>query len=195
MKKNRIYRVLVAIVGVICRIIYPMRCSGRENIPEGPAIVCATHSNYIDPILMAIAFGGNDPIHFMGKVELFKIPLLRGLMRALGAFPVDRGGNDVTSIKTTMRYLKEGEKVGIFPEGTRVGEDESADAKTGAIRLASKMKVPVVPVYLSRNKVIFRKLDLIIGEPYYITGEKRGEYETLSQELMSKIYELRDTQK
>lgn len=195
MKKNRVYRVLVAVVRVICRVIYPTHCSGRENIPEGSAIVCATHSNYIDPVLMAIAFGGNDQLHFMSKMELFKVPLLRGLLRALGAFPVDRGGSDVTSIKTAMRYLKEGEKVGIFPEGTRVGEDDAADAKTGAIRLASKMKVPIIPVYLTRNKVIFRKVDLIIGEPYYITGEKRGEYETLSQELMGKIYELRDAQK
>ena len=195
MKKNRVYKVLVAVVRVICRVIYPTRICGRENIPEGSAIVCATHSNYIDPILMAIAFGGNDQIHFRGKKELFKIPLLRGLVRALGAFPVDRGGSDVTSIKTAMRYLKEDEKVGIFPEGTRVGEDESTDAKTGAIRLASKMKVPIIPVYLTRKKVIFRKVDLIIGEPYYITGEKRGEYETLSQELMGKIYELRDAQK
>jgi len=195
MKKNRLYSFLVVIVRAICKVIYPTRIIGVENIPEGAAIVCSTHSNYIDPLLLAIAFGGNDLIHFMGKKELFKIPLLRGLMRALGAFPVDRGTSDITSIKTAMRFLKDGEKVGIFPEGTRASEDEEADAKTGAIRLASKMKVPVVPVYLTRGKVIFRKVDLIIGTPYYITGEKRGEYETLSQELMSKIYELRDTAK
>lgn len=195
MKKNRLYSFLVVIVRAICKVIYPTRIIGAENVPEGAAIVCATHSNYIDPLLLAIAFGGNDPIHFMGKKELFKIPVLRGLMRALGAFPVDRGTSDITSIKTAMRFLRDGEKVGIFPEGTRASEDEETDAKTGAIRLASKMKVPVIPVYLTRGKVIFRKVDLIIGMPYYITGEKRGEYETLSQELMSKIYELRDTAK
>lgn len=195
MKKNKLYSFLVVIVKVICRVIYPTRCIGTENIPEGAAIVCATHSNYIDPILLALAFGRDDPIHFMGKKELFKIPVLSGIMRALGAFPVDRGSSDITSIRTAMRFLKDGEKVGIFPEGTRTSEDEEADAKTGAIRLASKMKVPVVPVYLTRKKVIFRKADLIIGEPYYITGEKRGEFEMLSQELMGKIYELRDMQK
>lgn len=195
MKKNRLYSVLVVIVKAICRVIYPTRCLGAENIPEGAAIVCATHSNYIDPILLALAFGGDDPIHFMGKKELFKIPVLNGIMRALGAFPVDRGSSDIASIRTAMRFLKDGEKVGIFPEGTRTNEDEETDAKTGAIRLASKMKVPVVPVYLTRKKIIFRKVDLFIGEPYYITGEKRGEFETLSQELMSRIYELRDAAK
>ena len=57
---------------------------------------------------------------YMAKKELFKIPLLSQLIRALGAFPVDRGGADVSSIKKSIAMIEGGEVVSVFPQGHRV---------------------------------------------------------------------------
>lgn len=58
----------------LVKAFYPMRCRGKENIPEGPAVVCANHSNYIDPLLVAAAFGKENYMHFMAKLELQRVP-------------------------------------------------------------------------------------------------------------------------
>jgi 1-acyl-sn-glycerol-3-phosphate acyltransferase len=107
----------------------------------------------------------------MAKKELFKIPLLAGLIRTLGAFPVDRTG-DVGAIKTSVSLLESGKCVGIFPQGTRCpgkAPRETADrVKNGAGLLVCKTGVSVLPVCLKTKKnklLLFRRVDLIIGEP------------------------------
>ena len=91
-----------------------------------------------------------------------------------------------------MRYLKRGDKIFMFPEGTRTGEDNMVDAKTGAVRLASKMDAPIVPVYIPRRKKLFSRVQLLIGEPYSVEGHNHNEYEQLADGIMERIYELRD---
>ena len=172
-------------------LIYPMKYSGKEHIPEGAAIICGNHSSYIDPILACYAFGKNQFLHFMAKIELFKAPWAKRLLTRLGAFAVDRGHGDIGAIKTAMKYLKSGEKVFIFPEGTRVSSDDAVQAKTGAVRLASKLNVPIVPVYIPRDKHAFKRGEVIIGEPYYIGKADREAFPELAEELMHKINSLR----
>jgi len=186
------YHFVYSALRPLCALLYPLRILGRENIPEGPAIICANHSNYIDPILIAYAFTKKHWIHFMAKIELFKIPVLGWILRKIGTFPVDRGSADIGSIRTAMRYLKEGAKVMIFPEGTRVSADDAVAAKSGAVRLASKLKVPIIPVHIPRGKKIFRRVLLIIGKPYQVTASA-GEYDSAAGELMHRIGELSKT--
>lgn len=174
----------------IATFIYPLRYSGRENIPEGPAIVCANHSNYIDPVLIAFAFGHKNLIHFMAKKELFEIPGLGALLTKCGVFPVDRGANDIDAIRTAMRCLKSGEKILIFPEGTRIAEDNAVEAKTGAVRIAAKLKVPIIPVYVPRRKKAFGRVFVRIGRPYYVNAKSHEDFTAYSRELMDKIAAL-----
>ena len=87
----------------IINILYPFTVYGKENIIDKPCLVCANHSNYIDPILVALAFTGEHPIHFMAKAELFKNKLLAGLMEKLGAFGVDRDGADISAVRAVMK--------------------------------------------------------------------------------------------
>ena len=133
-------------------------------------LLCCNHISAIDPILLAAAASRQQP-HFMAKKELFRIPLLAGLIRTLGAFPVDRAG-DVGAIKTSVSLLESGKCVGMFPQGTRCkGKTprESADCvKNGAGLLICKTGVTVLPACLKtkKNKLcLFRRVDLIIGEP------------------------------
>lgn len=185
------YRNLHRYLGPILQFFFPVAIHGKENIPEGAAMVCANHSSLLDPLLVALAFGKQQHLHFMAKKELFGIPVIGKIIANAEAFPVDRSSNDLGAIRTAMRYLKTACKVMLFPEGTRVSEDDAVAAKSGAIRLASRAKVPIVPVYVPRKKRMFRKTPIVIGKPYYIEQAGRDEFEALSGQLMDKIYELK----
>lgn len=126
----------------------------------------------------------------MAKKELFEVPIIRSFLRAVGAFPVERGETDIGAIRTAMRLLKDGRKVMIFPEGTRITEEQAVSAKNGAVRIAVKMNVPLVPIFISKRKRAFRFARLVIGEPYYLDKPADKDYIGLSTELMQKIYEL-----
>lgn len=173
----------------IVNVLYPFTVYGEENIIERPCLICANHSNYIDPILIALAYGGHRPIHFMAKIELFKYKALGTLMTKLGAFGVDRDGADISAIRMVMKYIRAGEMVGIFPEGTRVSTDGAVEAKSGAVRMAAKLKVPIVPVYINRRKWIFRKVKIVIGEPIYVASNTE-DFQQVTNELMNTIAEM-----
>lgn len=189
-----VYKIAYSIAFPFLFLLYRVKAIGRENIPAGAAVVCANHSNNSDPVLIAFAFTKRYQLHFMAKKELFKIPVLGAILKAAGMFSVDREGSDVAAIKTAMKYLKSGEKIGIFPEGRRVEGEDSAAAKTGAVMLAYKTGAPIVPVYVPREKRFFTKVPIVIGEPYKIEAEGKkltgADYGRLAAELMEKIEEL-----
>ena len=144
----------------------------------------------MDPILIALAFGTKHQLFFMAKAESFKHPFWNIIFNTAGVFPVRRGETDIKSIRTAMRHLKDGEQIMIFPEGQRVGENDSVAAKNGAVRLATKMNVPILPVFLTKNKRTFRFSKMVIGKPYKPETPADKNFDRLSEELMRKIYEL-----
>ena len=148
-KKNgmRFYKVLVFLLSGIIRFIFLVDIKGRENMPKkGACFVCANHISNWDPVLVAVAV--KRPIHFMAKKEIFKIPFVKSLVSALGAFPVDREHADFTSIKTALTHLKNEDVVGIFPQGKRcIGvPPETEGIKGGTGMLVYKTMAQVVPV-------------------------------------------------
>jgi len=175
-------------------LVYPRRTFGRENRPgPGAAIICANHSSMIDPFLIAYSMGSSRQIHYMAKMELFRLPLIGPILRGIGMFPVDRQGGGAMAVKGAMRLLKDGKKVGMFPEGTRVSTEEKSEAKTGAVRLAARMGIPIVPVYLPRKKRVLRPNRIAIGAPYMVELDKKPapeEVERAAEELMAKIRAL-----
>ena len=188
------YRLWYILVYAFFHIFYRLNVKGRENIPEGAALICANHSAYSDPLVIAFAFGIKYFMRFMAKIELMRIPVFGFLLKIAGTFGVNRGKSDVQAIKTALQTLKSGEKVAMFPEGTRVSESDAASAKTGAILLASKTGAPIVPVYIPRKKKRFSTIDVVIGEPYVIERIKGGGsevYSVYADELMKKIEALK----
>ncbi len=87
---NRFYSLALGILNVTFRLIYPLKIIGRENIPEGAALVCANHSSYADPVMIALAFTSKHQLHFMAKADLFDKPVLGGILRVAGSFGVHR---------------------------------------------------------------------------------------------------------
>lgn len=194
-REYRAFRRLYRFCQIVLFPVFKIKCIGGENVPAGPAVFCATHSSNLDPILMCLGLGIRHHPHFMAKVELFRIPVVSSVIRAVGAFQVDRGHRDIGAIKTAMKYLKAGEKVAIFPEGKRVMNDNEVDAKRGAVQIAAQMSVPVIPVYLPRNKKPFHTYTIVVGAPYMVNpkNEKltREDYDRLAGALMDKITALK----
>lgn len=189
------YKIIAFIVRICFRICHPViRVEGRENIPAGSAVLCANHSNLTDPIWI-LAFARLEKLpRTMSKKELFSNPFMRWLMKKVGGFPVDRDSTDITAIKTAMQTLKQGNKLLIFPEGTRVRNGKPSQPHSGAVLIAHRMKAPIVPIYLSTEKGLFRPIRLIFGTPYSVDyGGDKPNAEALEQsaaEMMKTIYTL-----
>lgn len=195
----KFYRVCFRLARAAIGIFYRIRVTGGENIPATGALICANHSSNIDPFLIAFAFGIDNHMHIIAKIELFRIPVISQILKKLGMISVDRGMLDISTIKKTYRYFDGGEKVVIFPEGTRLpavitDENNGVSVKSGAVKLAERRGVAVVPVYLPRKKPLFKRVPIVIGDAYNIpkTDKKRtaAEYELLAEEMMLKIESL-----
>ena len=196
-ESSRFYKFCFFVCKIFFAIFYRIKYVGRERIPDEAVLICANHSGYSDPFLVAMAFGVKRQVHILAKAEVFKIPIISQVLKKLGMIGVARGTSDVKSIKTILRYLKDNERVAMFPEGTRSRFDDEVDAKVGAIRIAERAGVPIVPVFVPRRKPLFRPLVVVIGEKYRIskTTEKRTseDYSTLVSDLMERIKALNPT--
>ncbi len=187
---TRVYAMLVAFLTPLIHIFYPYRLSGKVELPEGAAVICANHSSNIDPVIVAMVLGKNNYTRFMAKAPLFKIPIAGAILRKIEAIAADRDGKDVNALRLSMQALKEGHRLMLFPEGTRAGSDGDKEAKTGAVRMASKFNAPIIPIFISREKKIFRKYDVCVGQPYSVGKIPRDGYEQAAEELMEKIASL-----
>ena len=199
---NRFYRFIRGFFGGFFKLIYRMKVVGGENeILDKNFIVCSNHTSLMDVVVMVIAFKGQ--IRFMAKKEVFSVPILRGFVKAMGAFPVDRKKGDVAAIKKTLEILKDGECLGIFPQGTRRPYENPRDTevKDGVGMIASRSGVGVMPVYIKTKKGklrIFRKTRVIIGE--YISPEElavdvtgRDKYKAVTEKIFDRVCTLGET--
>lgn len=189
------YRFLRRIVLFFLRIVHPVvRVRGKENIPDSPVILACNHSSFSDPIWVVISADLPVLPRTMAKKELMELPVLGWLYRKLGGFPVDRDGADIAAIKTAMKTLRDGNKLLIFPEGTRVRKGKKSEPHNGVMLIATRTQTPVLPIYLTKKKKLFRRIDVVFGEPYLPeTAERRAteqELNELSNDLLKRIYRL-----
>lgn len=122
-----------------------IRCAGRSHVPaQGGVLVCSTHQSYLDPILIGLSC--NRRMNYVARQSLFQYPLLKRLMRWYNAFPIDREGVGISGLKETLRRMRQGEIVLLFPEGTRTQDGRIAPIKPGFCAIAKRGRVPLVPV-------------------------------------------------
>lgn len=162
--KNLIYHFISGILYFVFKIFYKVEINGRENLPSsGGVIVMSNHISSYDPPLLAAAF--RRPVRFMAKKELFENPIMRFVLYLADSFPVDRDKNDIRAVKTALTILKNGEVLGLFPEGTRRPEGKPGNPKSGSVMLAVKSGVPIVPVGIKNVKTEGR-ITVNIGEKF-----------------------------
>ena len=110
----------------------------------------------------------------MGKKELFENRLLGWAFRKVHGFPVDRGNMDMAAIRTAMGVLKEGNTLGIFPEGTRSKSGHMLPLLGGASLLALKSGCDVVPVYIDGSYKPFHRIVVRVGQPVDMADLRAG---------------------
>ena len=179
------------IVGFFMRHIYRLEVHGRENIPQDSErlIICGNHKSNLDPVAISAIF--QRQIFWMAKKELFENKFFGGFLTKLGAFPIDRQGNDLAAIKKSLKILKNEDVLGIFPEGTRVKEADYTRIKSGIALIAQKTNSRVLPVYIEGDYKPFRKTRIYFREPVKINKEIKyspGELENISQDIMRIVY-------
>jgi len=203
---SRLYSVLRLLALGILRVFVGLKARGSEHVPSvGAVLFVANHSSLLDPPVVGAC--APRQLYFLAKEELFGIPLLGRLIRALNARPVRRGGSDPAALREARRVLEEGGALLIFPEGSRGDEGVLRPAKPGASLLAVLTGAPVVPVYVrgtGRAWPVGRwfprptRVTVTFGpalrfEPVGPRHERKGVYERASREMMAAIEVLRDT--
>ncbi|MDR3310100.1 MAG: 1-acyl-sn-glycerol-3-phosphate acyltransferase [Oscillospiraceae bacterium] len=193
-KTYKVYRFFYPVLTFLLWVFGRPRYVGRDRAPSGACIVCANHTSNIDAFFLFNITGRRSHLRILAKAEMFRVPVVGAFLRAIGMIRVDRSIADMAPVKECMAHLKAGGKIGIFPEGHRVSADESVAAKAGAVKLADKLGLPVVPVFIPRKKRLFSRNTVVIGEPYFVNPERKRlapeEYSAASEELMRKIREL-----
>lgn len=195
----KLYASLKKLLSGLFKWIYNLNIVDADNVPDENAyVVVCNHISLGDVIILGVAC--KRQIYFMAKKELFKIPLLSGLIKVLGAFPVDRKGNPTSAIKTSIRYLKEGKIVGLFPQGTRSRNIsvEDTEFKSGAAFAAYKSQSGVIPAFIKTKNQKFKffgRTDIIFGKPvpYEALGFSEGgkdELDNATQIIKDAVFAL-----
>ena len=169
-----LYRVGQAVCRPIMKVFYRYKFINNNSIPhEGAYIIASNHMSFSDPVLLGL--GQRRRLFFMAKQELFKNKFFAGLIRALGAFPVERGAGDGKAIKTGEDLIKEGNVMTIFIEGGRTKTGEFMRPRSGCALVAQQMQVPVIPACITitgNPKHRFAKRVIHFGDP--LTPQQLG---------------------
>lgn len=168
------------------RIMYRIQIEGLENYPLNTGkIICPNHINVHDPVVLGAFLP--DFVYFMAKKEAFKYKAFNWFLYYAGGFPVDREGNDISAIKTSLKVLKDKKGLMIFAEGTRNKTTVPLEAKPGVAMLAVKAQVPVVPVTIDSTYRLFSPIRITFHPPVSLEtlfGTKQTQ-ESLQQETQA----------
>ena len=197
-----LYSIGKSLSWLVAKLFGKMQVIGQQNIPrQGGVMICDNHVSFADPPVLGA--GCPRQIHYMAKIELFRVPVLGYLIRKVGAFPVQQRTADRTALKTAVDYLSKGEVVGMFPEGQRIFGDELGPALPGVGMIVLRAKVPVIPAalintdkLLPAHKILprFSRVTVVFGEPLDLTDlyelPGREAIEEAGKRIMGAIGEL-----
>ncbi len=180
-------------IWIYCKIVYRMEIIGKENIPkQGPIIICGNHKSFLDPPLIEVTCGRYA--RFLAKEELTKHKSLKILGNVFDAILVKRDSKEVTAIKESLKTLKNGGCLALFPEGTRNSLAKGEDVKDGAAFFAVRSGAKVIPAGISGGNKPFQKVIVKYGEPMDFSkykGDKSKEtLDLVTKEIMDNIIKL-----
>jgi 1-acyl-sn-glycerol-3-phosphate acyltransferase len=185
-------RVFFRVFGVA---VWRIRVFGRQNVTlSGGVLVVSNHQSHLDPILVGLAC--DRRLNFVARDTLFGFPPFRWLISSLDAIPIDREGIGLGGLKESLRRLKAGEMLAIFPEGTRTRDGEVGELKPGFLALARRAKVPLLPVGLDGSFDSWPRRNLLpwpaviyvcVGQPLSAEEMSRLDDEKLLAEVERRI--------
>ena len=146
--KQVFYRFVQNSARLVGVFVFDYRCVGRENARfDGPALILSTHQSHFDPVLIGLTF--NERLNYLARKTLFNNWLFALTIRMLDAIELDRDRSGLAGLKETLKRLKNGCKVVVFPEGTRTSDGRIAPLKPGFLSVARRSKVPLIPVAIT----------------------------------------------
>ena len=177
--KNRdiFYKIFSPIVSMFFYIIFLPKVKGRENIPKKKAAILAgNHKSNLDCFMVILST--RRCVHFLAKAELFKLSFFNWFFRNSGLIPVYRNGKDKKALEAAVEYLKNGEIVGVFPEGrlNKTSKKTVLPFKIGAVRMAQETKRPIIPFTIKGRYIPFaRSTEINFQKPFYVTDNDLDE--------------------
>lgn len=194
------YGVIRALFNLVTYLFLHMKVYGEENLPKtGAFIMASNHASYFDPPLVGTAVR-HRLIHFMAKEELFRNPIMGWFLRYVKTFPVHRGRVDRKAVAEALRVLKNGEVLGIFPEGTSKCQGTLGPFHEGMAAIAIKSGAPVVPTAVVNSRHLPKKTGpvcVVFGKPVQPPVVPRGNREeerriikAFSEDIRQQIYDM-----
>lgn len=179
-------------------LVLPFKKYGlpKDKYDDGSYVMVCNHYRVWDVLYAAAAT--TKPVRYMGKASLWKKNPMKWLVTYAGVIPVNRDGQDVKALMQAIRYLKAGENVCIFPEGTRNTTDEPLlPFKSGATLISIMSKRPILPIMQIKKAKFFRRAEIVYGEPIEFTelyGKKPTEEELAEcdKKLVDTMLKLRE---
>ena len=177
--KNRdiFYKLFSPIVSMLFYIIFLPKVKGKENIPKKKgAILAGNHKSNLDCFMVILST--RRCVHFLAKAELFKLSFFNWFFRNSGLIPVYRNGKDKKALETAVEYLKNGEIVGVFPEGrlNKTSKTSVLPFKIGAVKMAKETGKPIIPFTIKGKYIPFvRSIEIIFQKPFYVTDNNLDE--------------------
>ena len=187
------YRRGIILFDKLCFLVYCRKFEvvGREHVPpEGPLILASNHLNNGDPPVVALATPRLPT--YMAKREMIGWPILGPAFRIFGAFPVRRGGADLSAIRTASEVVNSGAMLVMFPEGTRSRTGGLTRGYPGTALIALRTGAPILPVAVTGTEDItwpwvfvkplsIRHIKITIGEPFHLPPVERIDGEAAAQ--------------
>ena len=181
-------------------LLFPLRFHNIENLnaPTAPYMLVANHTSLLDPLVLAIALKRYQ-IHFLGKTELNAGGLFSFFLKGLHMISVSRHATDMAAIRACNTVLKNGDVLGLFPEGTRnKPENFMTGVESGLSMIALRNKVPVIPAYIHIKVRFFRRTHVYFFPPISYDdllskGVGKDSVDELTRRFVRVMLEARDT--
>jgi 1-acyl-sn-glycerol-3-phosphate acyltransferase len=196
-KEYRFFDFIIKVLWFVSKLIFKIKFVGKENVPKkGGIIFASNHYNTFDPGFISVS--GVRKIHFMTKEEKFAKPYPNWLYTHSNAFPIKRGEADKSAVEYSIKVVKEGYALGVFPEGTRSEDCTPKAPKAGIALIARETKADVIPVsiYSDGKAKLFSRVTVRFGKPIpyeslgFTDSGKSSEIKNAARLIMNEIIKL-----
>lgn len=197
-----VYRVCRNLSRVVAEAALAYRVINEERLIEtGGVLICSNHVSYLDPPLAGVALKG--AVHYLARKSLLSNAVARWLFPRLHVVPIDQERAGFAGLKTIIKALQEGNRVLIFPEGSRSPDGNLQAAEPGTGLVVAKAKVPVIPIRLfgahealpyGSSRFRMNTVTVVVGEPIRFDLEElpagKDAYQSISDRIMAAIAAL-----
>ena len=162
------YYIMRGLVTGFMKLFFPFKVIGKDRALKTPCVIVANHLSNADAFIVGMQYKGKT--YVLTKKESFSSKPVYWFLRTLGAIPIDRENPDLSTILNCVKMLKNGNRILIFPEGTRNKTSEPLlPLKSGAALFAIKSKTPVQTVFIDGKSRFLRRNYIKIGEPFELS--------------------------